>query len=76
MTTDQLDVLIGRVATWPKTAQQKLVRAVQDIESEDVGAYVLSADEKAAVEEGLAQANRGEFVSDKEMEALFKRHGV
>ena len=76
MTNDQLESLMGRVATWPKTAQQKLVRAVKDIESEDVGVYVLSADERTAVAEGLAQADRGEFVSEVEMDAFFKSHGV
>ena len=30
----------------------------------------------AAVNEGLDQARRGEFVSDEEMAAFFKRHGV
>ena len=76
MTTEQLESLMGRVATWPKTAQRKLVRAVQDIESEDVGVYVLSDDERVAVAEGLAQADRGEFVSEAEMDAFFKSHGV
>jgi predicted transcriptional regulator len=36
-----------------------------------VGSYKLSPDERAAVEEGLAQADRGEFVSDQEMDAFF-----
>jgi predicted transcriptional regulator len=31
---------------------------------------------RAAVRDGLAQAKRGEFVPEKEMEALFKQHGL
>ena len=31
---------------------------------------------KAAINEGLEQARRGEFVSDEEMAAFFKRHGL
>lgn len=31
---------------------------------------------RAAILEGLAQAERGEFVPDEEIEALWKRHGV
>ena len=32
--------------------------------------------ERLAVREGLAQADRGEFVSDEDMEAFWKRSGV
>lgn len=31
---------------------------------------------KAAINEGLEQARRGEFVGDEEMSAFFKRHGL
>jgi hypothetical protein len=31
---------------------------------------------KAAINEGLEQARRGEFVSDEEMAVFFKRHGL
>jgi predicted transcriptional regulator len=33
----------------------------------------LTADEEAAIEEGLAQAERGEFASDEEVNALLNR---
>jgi predicted transcriptional regulator len=33
-------------------------------------------DTRAAIREGLAQARRGEFVSDEEMEALWQRYGA
>ena len=36
----------------------------------------MTDEERAAVREGLEQARRGEFVSDEEMEAFWKRHGV
>jgi predicted transcriptional regulator len=35
---------------------------------------VLDDETRAAVQEGLAQARRGEFASDEEMEAFFARH--
>ncbi len=70
MTKDQLELVLGRATTWPKAAQDELIRSVERIES-TVGAYKLSAEERAAVEEGLAQADRGEFVSDEEMNAFF-----
>ena len=33
-------------------------------------------DEWAAIQEGNAQAERGEFVNDEDMAAFYKRHGV
>jgi hypothetical protein len=36
----------------------------------------LNQETLAAVLEGLAQARRGEFVSDEDMRAFFERHGV
>jgi hypothetical protein len=36
----------------------------------------LDPETRVAILEGLAQANRGEFVSDEEMAAFFARHRV
>ena len=71
MTKDQLELVLGRVTTWPKEAQDELMRSVEHIEATKVGIYKLSPEERAAIEEGLAQADRGEFVSDEEMQAFF-----
>jgi hypothetical protein len=39
------------------------------------GPLSLDSETIAAIDEGLAQARRGEFASDAEMEALWKRRG-
>ena len=36
----------------------------------------MSEEERAAVNEGLEQARRGEFIPDDEMDAFWKRYGV
>jgi predicted transcriptional regulator len=36
----------------------------------------LDEETRSAVLRGLAQARRGEFVSDEDMRAFFERHGV
>ena len=36
----------------------------------------LDEETRAAIREGLDQAERGEFVPDEEIEALWKRHGL
>lgn len=69
-----LEAVLSRAATWPKEAQEELVRLASEIELSHQGVYRLSAEERAAIEEGLAQADRGEFVSEAEMEAFFNRH--
>jgi predicted transcriptional regulator len=66
--------LLDRVADWPEDAQQELVEAAADIEARHFGVYPLSEDERAAVQEGLAQADRGEFVPDDVVAAYFAKH--
>jgi predicted transcriptional regulator len=36
----------------------------------------LDEETRAAIREGRAQARRGEFVSDEDIQAFFERHGV
>jgi len=38
--------------------------------------YELTEDERADLEEALAEAERGEFASDEEVAAMYKRHGL
>lgn len=64
------------------------VRALSDEEQDALAVFLLSMagsdasivplDEhtRAAIREGLAQAERGEFVSDEELAAANKRHGL
>jgi len=38
--------------------------------------YELTEDERADIEEALAEAERGEFATDDEVAAMYKRHGL
>jgi len=70
-----LEALLSRASNWPEAAQDELALAAHQIELEHSGTiYRLSASERSAIAEGLAQADRGEFVPDEEMEAFFARH--
>jgi predicted transcriptional regulator len=74
-----LETILTRAATWPKAAQEELARAAREIEKQQLKPsrkYRASADELRAIDKGLAQADRGEFVSDAEMEKFFDRHGA
>jgi predicted transcriptional regulator len=41
-----------------------------------IGADDLDDETRAAIREGIEQAKRGEFVSDEEMQTLWKRFGL
>jgi predicted transcriptional regulator len=66
--------ILDRVADWPEEAQAELMQAIADIEAKHLGVYRLSDDERAAVREGLAQADRGEFVPDDVVAAYFNKY--
>lgn len=66
--------ILDRIADWPKEAREELMQSIVDIEAKHLGVYRLSDDERAAVREGLAQANRGEFVPDDVVEAYFNKY--
>jgi predicted transcriptional regulator len=68
--------LLERVASWPQEDLEELEEFAREIESRRSGAYVMTGEERAAVREGLAQAEHGEFVSDEDMKAFWKRCGV
>ena len=44
------------------------------MEQSGTGVYRLSDDEQSAIEVGLAEAERGEFVSDADMAAFWNRN--
>jgi predicted transcriptional regulator len=76
MTKEQIDAVLENVRSWPDQDQEELIEIAREIEARRVGIYVMDDDERAAVQEGLDQAARGEFVSDEEMTALWKKYGV
>jgi predicted transcriptional regulator len=76
MTKEQIDAVLEGVRSWPQEDQEELVEIARTIEARRTGMYVMTDQERAAVREGLVQADRGEFVSDEEMEAFWKRNRV
>ncbi len=74
MTRDQAKMLAERVASLPPEAQEELLHALQRIEAKHQGPYHVDEDEWAAIQEGIAQSDRGEYVPDEQMAAFFKQH--
>ena len=74
--TVSIDALIERVASWPEAAQEEAVNSLLAIEAKHLGKYRTTPEERAAILRALAETDRGEFVSNEETEAFFKRHGL
>ena len=70
-----LQKLLPAIEQWPDEDQEALAEAAREIEARRTGVYSMSNEEEAAVAEGLAQAERGEFASDDEVAEVWKRFG-
>ena len=69
-----LKEMIEHAETWPREDQEELAEYAREIEARRTGAYAMADDERAAVGKGLAEADRGEFVSDELIAEADKRH--
>jgi predicted transcriptional regulator len=76
MTRDQIDAVLDRVRSWPEERQAFAAEILLLIEAQEPAPLRLTDDEWAAIQEGNAQAERGEFVDEEDMAAFYKRHGV
>ncbi len=74
--TKLLEKAIDKVRNLPEMEQDAM--AIIILDAIEAGAQPAPLDEAtiAALEEGLSQARRGEFASDEEVAALWKRHGL
>lgn len=76
MAAKVLTDVLQRAESWPQEDQEALAEYAREIEARRTGVYRLTDEERAAVREGLAEAQRGEFVSDEEMDKFWKSNGV
>jgi hypothetical protein len=70
--SDTAKDILERVAAWPDEDREELAEIAREIEGRRNGLYVLTADEQAAIE----AARRSGFVSDADIAAFWKRHGI
>jgi hypothetical protein len=73
MTEEQLEAIFERVRAWPASKQQDAVELLLALESQGQEPYVLSADERADAEAGLAELDAGKLASEAEVAAVFDR---
>jgi hypothetical protein len=71
-----LEQAIARVQALPEEDQDALAALLLSITNADGSAVPLDDTTRAAIREGLAQAERGEFVPDDVVAESDKRHGI
>jgi predicted transcriptional regulator len=73
MNVNILDRIIRDARSWPAEDQAELADYARVIEARRTGIYSVSDDERAAIAEGLAEANQGVFADDDALARLSKR---
>ena len=74
--TKLLERAIQKVRELPPKEQDALANALLSLTGEETAVIHLDPETRMAIEEGLAQAERGEFVSDDIIAESDKRHGI
>ena len=74
--TRMLDEAIKKVRELPDSVQDDAAEMLFSVAAKQGEPVRLDEETRAAVREGMAQARRGEFASDEDMQAFFERHGV
>jgi predicted transcriptional regulator len=71
-----LEVAIEKIKKLPEDRQAYVAEVLEQIAAAGGDVFAVPDDHRAAVLEGLGQAERGEFVSDEDMAALWKKCGL
>ncbi len=69
----KLKELIEQAESWPEAAQAELIELALEIEAEQQGVYRASPEEIEAIDQALAEIERGEAVPEAEAEAIFAK---
>ena len=74
--TEMLEEAIQKIRKLPEAAQNEAAEMLLSVASKNAEVGELDADTRAAIREGREQARQVNFVSDKDMAAFFRGHGV
>ena len=73
----KLERMIEVIKTWPEARQDDAVAVLEAMAARDGDqTYVLSQQERQAIEASRTQARRGEFATDAEVAAVLRKHGL
>jgi predicted transcriptional regulator len=74
--TKLLETAIAKLRELPEADQDEAAELLLLLAEKNAEPVKIDDETRAAIQEGVEQARRGEFVSDEDMAAFFKRHGV
>lgn len=68
--------ILDRLNTWPQEDREELAAVAREIEARRAGVYKVTPEEEAAIREGLADLERGDWISEEAMRTFWVRCGV
>ena len=71
--TRLMEKALAAVSRWPVSRQDDAAELLLSLDRIGDAAYIASDDELAAIDEALAQIQRGEFASEAQVDAAFDR---
>ena len=71
----KLQNLFERIAALPDELLGEIEQSIDEIERWRGDVFRLTDEERTAVRKGMEAARRGEFVTDEELAAFYRRHG-
>jgi hypothetical protein len=71
--TPKTQKLLEQVQSWPEEDQDKLAEYARDIEARRTGVYYAAPEELQAIDEAIAELDRGEVASEAEVRAAFAK---
>ena len=74
MTKEQIKVVLDRVLTWPREAQEEAIASLQTIEKEFMGSHELSAEDHEALERSAEDVRHGRFATEEDVNRFFDRY--
>jgi hypothetical protein len=74
--TQLLDQAFQTLRSLPPEMQDALARILLQLAGDDRSVVQLSAEEEASFDLSFAQAERGEFATDEQVRAIWKKHGL
>jgi len=74
--TQLMEQAIDALRHVPSEHQDEIARLVLELAAQPSGIYELSAEEDADLARSEAEAARGEFASDAEVQAVWAKHGL
>jgi hypothetical protein len=75
VTKEQIEAVLERIRSWPKSRQEELVGIVLDMDAEVAGrTYRASKEELEAIDRGLTDADHAKFATEDEVTAVFSKY--